>query len=55
MGLTSGSLVWEIGQTLSLNICFSALTGLASFYFVKNYIPIFIARGLLGGDKCKVS
>jgi hypothetical protein len=46
---------WDIGETLTLNVVFSVLSCLASYYFIKNYIPIFILRGLFGGDKCKVA
>lgn len=53
MGLTS-VLEWEIGETLTLNIVFSLLSFLASYYFIRSYIPIFIARGLYGSDQCKV-
>lgn len=54
MGFLSGALGWEVGETLTLNVVFSVLSFLASYYFIKNYIPIFITRGLYGADQCKV-
>jgi len=53
MALLTGSLEWQIAETLAVNVGFSVISGLASYYFIKNYIPIFISRGLYGADKCK--
>ncbi|KAI6228934.1 Glycosyltransferase, group 4 family [Aphelenchoides fujianensis] len=45
--------MWPIQITLLLNVAFSAAAGFASWYFIREYIPIFIARGFFGRDQCK--
>ncbi|KAI6186697.1 Glycosyltransferase, group 4 family [Aphelenchoides besseyi] len=43
----------EIGKTLLLNLLFSVAAGFASYFLIKEYIPIFIGRGFFGRDQCK--
>ncbi|KAI6189828.1 GlcNAc-1-P transferase [Aphelenchoides bicaudatus] len=51
----TGVLELEIENTLALNVLFSILSFLAAYYYIKTFIPIFISRGLYGGDKCKLT
>lgn len=47
-------MLWNILPIIIANIVMSFIAGWASYYYMSQFMPIFIQRKLYGYDQCKV-